>query len=136
MHNFCYLPFLLQFDRWLRVFYVLMCNSWAVGFSAGSKTTAFESPQTFEILSDVAFFYYFHNTSVIDKSSLLQISLYVNYMPPLLVAKQEWFFRNFSNILWSLLLHTTISFVHGLRTPRDSFFSKIRNFWAWADKLC
>ena len=66
-----------------------MCNSWAVGFSAGSKTTAFESPQTFEILSDVAFFYYFHNTSVIDKSSLLQISLYVNYMPPLLVAKQE-----------------------------------------------
>ena len=24
---------------------------------------------------------------------------------------------------------------HGLRTPRQSFFSKIRNFWAWADKL-
>ena len=24
---------------------------------------------------------------------------------------------------------------HGLRTPRESFFSKIRNFWAWADKL-
>ena len=26
-------------------------------------------------------------------------------------------------------------FLHGLRTPRESFFSKIRNFWAWADKL-
>jgi hypothetical protein len=26
-------------------------------------------------------------------------------------------------------------FNHGLRTPRESFFSKIRNFWAWADKL-
>ena len=24
---------------------------------------------------------------------------------------------------------------HGLRTPRESFFSKIPNFWAWADKL-
>ena len=24
---------------------------------------------------------------------------------------------------------------HGLRTSRESFFSKIRNFWAWADKL-
>ena len=24
---------------------------------------------------------------------------------------------------------------HGLRTPRESFFSKIKNFWAWADKL-
>ena len=24
---------------------------------------------------------------------------------------------------------------HGLRTPRQSFFSEIRNFWAWADKL-
>ena len=24
---------------------------------------------------------------------------------------------------------------HGLRTPRERFFSKIRNFWAWADKL-
>ena len=24
---------------------------------------------------------------------------------------------------------------YGLRTPRQSFFSKIRNFWAWADKL-
>ena len=52
-----------------------MCNSWAVGFSAGSKTTAFESPQMFEILSDVAFFFekvYFHNASVINKSHLLQ----------------------------------------------------------------
>ena len=26
-------------------------------------------------------------------------------------------------------------FMEGLRTPRKSFFSKIRNFWAWADKL-
>ena len=25
--------------------------------------------------------------------------------------------------------------LHGLRTPRESFFSKIQNFWAWADKL-
>ena len=25
--------------------------------------------------------------------------------------------------------------VHGQRTPRESFFSKIQNFWAWADKL-
>ena len=24
---------------------------------------------------------------------------------------------------------------HGLRTPRESFLSKIQNFWAWADKL-
>ena len=24
---------------------------------------------------------------------------------------------------------------HGLRTPRESFFSKIPNFWAWADKF-
>ena len=24
---------------------------------------------------------------------------------------------------------------HGLRTPRESFFSKISNFWAWADIL-
>merc|ERR1719264_2412103 len=24
---------------------------------------------------------------------------------------------------------------HGLQTPRQSFFSKIKNFWAWADKL-
>ena len=24
---------------------------------------------------------------------------------------------------------------HGLRTSRGSFFSEIRNFWAWADKL-
>ena len=24
---------------------------------------------------------------------------------------------------------------HGLRTPRESFFSKILNFWAWADIL-
>ena len=24
---------------------------------------------------------------------------------------------------------------HGQRTSRESFFSKIRNFWAWADKL-
>ena len=24
---------------------------------------------------------------------------------------------------------------HGLRTPRESFFLKIPNFWAWADKL-
>ena len=24
---------------------------------------------------------------------------------------------------------------HGLRTPRESFFSKIWNFWAWADIL-
>ena len=24
---------------------------------------------------------------------------------------------------------------HGLRTPRESFFSKIQNFWFWADKL-
>ena len=24
---------------------------------------------------------------------------------------------------------------HGLRTPREFFFSKIPNFWAWADKL-
>jgi hypothetical protein len=24
---------------------------------------------------------------------------------------------------------------HGVRTPKESFFSKIRNFWAWADKL-
>ena len=24
---------------------------------------------------------------------------------------------------------------HGLRTPRESSFSKIWNFWAWADKL-
>ena len=24
---------------------------------------------------------------------------------------------------------------HGLRTPRESFFSIIPNFWAWADKL-
>ena len=24
---------------------------------------------------------------------------------------------------------------HGQQTPRESFFSKIRNFWAWADKL-
>ena len=24
---------------------------------------------------------------------------------------------------------------HELRTPRQSFFSKIRKFWAWADKL-
>ena len=27
------------------------------------------------------------------------------------------------------------SLTHGLRTPRQSFFSKIRNFWAWAEKL-
>ena len=25
--------------------------------------------------------------------------------------------------------------IHGQRTSRESFFSKIRNFWAWADKL-
>ena len=25
--------------------------------------------------------------------------------------------------------------IHGVRPPRESFFSKIRNFWAWADKL-
>ena len=24
---------------------------------------------------------------------------------------------------------------HGLRTPRESFFLNIRNFWAWADKF-
>ena len=24
---------------------------------------------------------------------------------------------------------------HGLRTPKENFFSKILNFWAWADKL-
>ena len=28
-----------------------------------------------------------------------------------------------------------ISIYHGLRTSRESFFSKIRNLWAWADKL-
>ena len=26
-------------------------------------------------------------------------------------------------------------FMHGLRTPRESFFSKISKFWAWADIL-
>ena len=29
----------------------------------------------------------------------------------------------------------TNSTTHGLRTPRESFFSKISNFWAWADIL-
>ena len=24
---------------------------------------------------------------------------------------------------------------HGLRTPRETFFQKNQNFWAWADKL-
>ena len=26
-------------------------------------------------------------------------------------------------------------FIHGQRTYRESFFSKIQNFWAWADKM-
>ena len=33
----------------------------------------------------------------------------------------------------SALLYFTI--LHGQRTPRESFFSKFRKFWAWADKL-
>ena len=35
-----------------------------------------------------------------------------------------------------LYLHTFyIPITHGLRTPRESSFSKIRDFWAWADRL-
>ena len=37
---------------------------------------------------------------------------------------------------WILLRHQRPrfdGFCHGLRTPRESFFSKIFNFWAWAD---
>ena len=60
------------------------------------------------------------------------------------------FFANFkvpfnSNLpLWSatsagkrgvLATSSRVNVVHGLRTSRESFFSKIRNFWAWADKL-
>ena len=33
------------------------------------------------------------------------------------------------------LMHQKNLFVHGLRTSRESIFSKIRNFWAWADIL-
>ena len=32
-------------------------------------------------------------------------------------------------------IQITRSSYHELRTPRESFFSKIWNFWAWADKL-
>ena len=32
-------------------------------------------------------------------------------------------------------LYASKAIGHGLRTPRESFFSKIQNFWAWADKL-
>ena len=39
-------------------------------------------------------------------------------------------YRKTSN-LFNMLV---VGFGHGLRTPRQSFFSKIRNFWAWADK--
>ena len=39
-----------------------------------------------------------------------------------------------TNILPGYLTSSN-GFMHGLRTPRESFFSKIRNFWAWADKL-
>ena len=50
--------------------------------------------------------------------------------------------RNFGQ-LWNVLLSFNFPLFsfslnigrHGLRTPRQSFFSKIRNFWAWADKL-
>ena len=37
-----------------------------------------------------------------------------------------WFLRCFRQYLGRL---------HGQRTSRESFFSKILNFWAWADKL-
>ena len=36
-------------------------------------------------------------------------------------------------VLRSMMLK--LNFIHGLLTTRESFFSKIRNFWAWADKL-
>ena len=44
------------------------------------------------------------------------------------------------HIDWATLMplvsiNFTNPMTHGLRTPRQSFFSKIRNFWAWADKL-
>ena len=47
--------------------------------------------------------------------------------------------NKFSIILVStaqpLLCFKNVFAVHGLRTPRESFFLKIPNFWAWTDKL-
>ena len=38
----------------------------------------------------------------------------------------------FDTKVWREVL---LAHYHGLRTPRESFFSKISNFWAWADIL-
>ena len=40
-----------------------------------------------------------------------------------------------SKIFWRSEVRIPLGLNHGLRTPRESFFSKIWNFWAWADKL-
>ena len=41
--------------------------------------------------------------------------------------------RNVFFILWAVINLDRSH--HGLRTPRENFFSKIPNFWAWADIL-
>ena len=42
------------------------------------------------------------------------------------------FSKNKQNYSCSKIFHVD---EHGLRTPRQSFISKISNFWAWADTL-
>ena len=33
------------------------------------------------------------------------------------------------------VLHSIMSWGHGLQTPNAAFFIEIPNFWAWADKV-
>ena len=48
------------------------------------------------------------------------------------ICKQIFSNHSFKNPIIKVVFITSD---HGQRTSRESFFSKIRNFWAWADKL-
>ena len=52
----------------------------------------------------------------------------------LAIGHRKWF-RSTNVFLIKPFLIIKFDCTHGLRTPRESFFSKYWNFWAWADKL-
>ena len=61
-----------------------------------------------------------------------------NFMSGILCIKVDAIVQ-FHQFLWNLYITAchiwSIMQTHGQRTSRESFFSKILNFWAWADKL-